>query len=404
MFDRKNDVAKRPSKKPCHASSKSCTSSVVSSPNVWADLLDCLLHQIIALLSSSNDIIAFAATCRSWRAAFTSFPSTLSCNVPPLCLQSHIHYPHRGHSRIKYSLLYNCEWQLTDAVKRSSSCRLSPPHNHPNRMHYLGCSYGNLIFSNSNQCLLVDVFGFTTVRPPKLKSTGKHEIYYGILDGSLKSPNLHLFLCSGSSIFQWQVGSNSWLEHPLDIPSIFRIVFFKGEMFARDQLDGLHTIRLAPQLSIHEVDIDWTEYWREDSVVGRNVMYWLVVCGDMFLMVDLSMSTDRPTVFFRVFRLDFSIVPPKWVKVENLGNHAIFVSFDQRNPAFCCTDPERWGGKSNCIYVATQSKKNDKPWTVVELGQAVSSRNWRPVAYPYGNPGQPDNLWVFPSLVYDVEL
>lgn len=114
MFDRKNDVAKRPSKKPCHASSKSCTSSVVSSPNVWADLLDCLLHQIIALLSSSNDIIAFAATCRSWRAAFTSFPSTLSCNVPPLCLQSHIHYPHRGHSRIKYSLLYNCEWQLTD--------------------------------------------------------------------------------------------------------------------------------------------------------------------------------------------------------------------------------------------------------------------------------------------------
>jgi len=110
VFDRKNDVAKRPSKKPCHASSKSCTSSVVSSPNVWADLLDCLLHQIIALLSSSNDIIAFAATCRSWRAAFTSFPSTLSCNVPPLCLQSHIHYPHRGHSRIKYSLLYNCEW------------------------------------------------------------------------------------------------------------------------------------------------------------------------------------------------------------------------------------------------------------------------------------------------------
>ena len=241
-----------------------------------------------------------------------------------------------------------------------------------------------------------------------MKSTGKHEIYYGILDGSLKSPNSHLFLCSGSSIFQWQVGSNSWLEHPLDIPRIFRIVFFKGEMFARDHLDGLHTIRLAPQLSIHEVDIDWTEYWREDSVVGRAVMYWLVVCGDMFLMVDLSMSTDRPIVFFRVFRLDFSIVPPKWVKVENLGNHAIFVSFDQRNPAFCCTDPERWRRKSNCIYVATQSKKNDKPWTVVELGQAVSSRNWRPVvypdAYPYGNPGRPDNLWVFPSLVYDVGL
>jgi hypothetical protein len=174
-------------------------------------------------------------------------------------------------------------------------------------------------------------------------------------------------------------------------------------MFARDQLDRLHTIRLAPQLSIHEVEIDWTEYCREDIVVRSSVM----VCGDVFLMVDLSMSIDRPTVFFRVFRLDFSIVPPKRVKVENLGNHAIFVSFDQRSLAFCCMDPERWGGRSNCIYVATQSK-NDKPWTVVELGQAVSSRNWRPVVYPdanpYGIPDRPDNLWVFPSLIYNVGL
>jgi len=74
-----------------------------------------------------------------------------------------------------------------------------------------------------------------------------------------------------------------------------------------------------------------------------------VVCGDMFLMVDLSMSTDRPTVLFRVFRLYFSIVPPKWLMVENWGNHAIFVSFDQRNLAFCYTDPERWRGKSKTI-------------------------------------------------------
>jgi hypothetical protein len=36
----------------------------------------------MALLSSSSDILAFAATCRSWRAALVSFPSTLSCNVP----------------------------------------------------------------------------------------------------------------------------------------------------------------------------------------------------------------------------------------------------------------------------------------------------------------------------------
>lgn len=81
-----------------------------------------------------------------------------------------------------------------------------------------------------------------------------------------------------------------------------------------------------------------------------------------------------------------SIVPPKWVKVENLGNHAIFVSFDQRNPAFCCTDPERWGGKSNCIYVATQSKKNEL-WSslvrqcLVEIGGLLCILMLIPMAF-----------------------
>jgi hypothetical protein len=121
-------------------------------------------------------------------------------------------------------------------------------------------------------------------------------------------------------------------------------------MFGMDNWDGLHTICFAPKLNIHAVEIDWLEYLREDSVLGYDVMDWLVVCGDMFLMV----------AFFSVFRFDFSTLPVKWVKVENLGNHAIFVSFDQRYPAFCCMGPERWGGRSNCIYVATQSKKDEK--------------------------------------------
>jgi len=193
------------------------------------------------------------------------------------------------------------------------------------------------------------------------------------------------------------------LEHPLDLLGIFQIVFFKGEMFAMDDLDGLYTIFFAPRLNIHEVEIVWTEYQREDNVEGHyvNVMYWLVVCGDMFLNVDLSTSYDRSSAFFRVFRLDFSTIPAKWVKVENLGNHAIFVSLGQRNPAFCCMSPEKWGGKSNCIYVATQSKtdEKDKPWTVVRLGEAVPCATWRPVMYPDINPHVfpiPDNIWVIP--------
>ncbi|CAN6166321.1 unnamed protein product [Urochloa humidicola] len=103
-------VAKRPSKKTRQASSSTSTSSATSSPDVWSDLLDCLLHQIIALISSFSDLLAFSATCRSWRTALSSsFPSTLSSNIPPLYLQPKIRYPPRNRSHAAYSLLYNCE-------------------------------------------------------------------------------------------------------------------------------------------------------------------------------------------------------------------------------------------------------------------------------------------------------
>ncbi|TVU13065.1 hypothetical protein EJB05_46740, partial [Eragrostis curvula] len=46
-----------------------------------------------------------------------------------------------------------------------------------------------------------------------------------------------------------------------------------------------------------------------------------------------------------------------------------------RNPAFSCMNPERWGGKSNFIYVANPPAA-DEPWTVVELGQKVSGETW----------------------------
>ncbi|CAN6166318.1 unnamed protein product [Urochloa humidicola] len=403
--------AKRPFKKTCHASS-----SVTPGPDVWTDLLDCLLHQIIALLNSFSDLLAFNGTCRSWRAALSSFPSTFTSGIPPLYLQPHIHYPHRNRSCVAYSLLYNCEWQLTDPANKSFSRCCSPPQNHPTCMHYLGCSFGYLIFYNSGHCLLVDVSRGTTVRPPRVKSAGSHEVYYGILNGPINSPNSYLLLCSRSSIFQWQVGSNSWLEHPIGAGRhIIQIVFFKGETYTMDHCDCIRTIRLEPQLSVQDVEIDYGEYWEE--IMVHNPMNWFVVSDDKLLLVDLCMrnvnSRQRGTTStFRVFHLDFSSQPAKCVKVEDLGNHAIFVSFDARNTALCCKNPERWGGKSNYIYVATQSKDSDEPWTMVKLDQAVPCRKWRCIDYPDysdkrpwapdGDGKLPENLWVLPSLVYDI--
>ena len=67
--------------------------------------------------------------------------------------------------------------------------------------------------------------------------------------------------------------------------------------------------------------------------------------------------------------------PAKWVKMAKLENLALFVSLDKRNPTFCCMNPERWGGKSNCIYVARLFEDLDETWTAVELGQSVPNHN-----------------------------
>jgi len=171
-------------------------------------------------------------------------------------------------------------------------------------------------------------------------------------------------------MFQWQVGTSSWVEHPLDCGRILQIVLFKGEMFAMDFHDRLHRIGLAPQITMQEVPV----VQGEDMVAGLKVKPWLVVCGDTLLLVELSVSRNAffdYSATFKAFRLNFSVEPAKWVKVDNLGNNALFVSFDRRNPTFSCMNPKRWGGKSNYIYSARGSADSDEAWSVVELGQLL---------------------------------
>ncbi|OEL18143.1 hypothetical protein BAE44_0020837 [Dichanthelium oligosanthes] len=394
-----------PSKKTCHASSS--TSATICVPEVWADLLDSLLLQVIGLLSSFHDLLAFIGTCHSWRAALSSLPPAFSFNFPPLHLRPDIGDPHPHRSSVNNSLLSNCKWQLVDPAKRTSSLHRLAPRNLRGR--YLGCSYGYLIFSNLEQCLLVDIYSGATVRPPRLKSTGNHDIYYGFLVAPINSSNSHLLLCSRLSMFQWQVGTSSWLEHRLNCERILQIVFFKGEMLAMDFHERLHRIRLQPQLSVQEVPVAWGD----DIVAGHKAKPWLVVSGDMLLLVELSVSRDAFFDFsgtVKVFRLNFSIEPATWVKVDNLGNKALFVSNDMRNPTFSCMNPERWGGKSNCIYGASTSADSDEAWNVVELGQVLpctltavgcSYRREHNLESSVHN-NQLQSLWVLPSLVYGI--
>ncbi|KAE8769395.1 Dynamin-2A [Hordeum vulgare] len=292
-------VAVRPSKKICDASGS--ISSPSSGSHAWENLLDSLLHQIISLISSFHDFLAFRGTCHSWHAAAFYFPSVYTFSFPPLHLKPDISQESYNSDR---------KSQLVDPSKKNVSHRCSAPGITPHPMRYLGCSYGYLIFSDRRHCHLVDVYTGTKVKPPKFQSESNTLIYLGILMAPLNSPSLRLILFSRMSMLQWQVGTNFWTEHPLDGELIHQIVFFKGHMFAMDFVQRLHTIRIAPELSTQEV----TVMWEESMLVGLHSKPWLVVCGDMLLLVDLSVSMDQLFGFpgtFQVFCLNFSVEPAK---------------------------------------------------------------------------------------------
>ena len=381
--------------------------STSSGSYVCADLLDSLLHEIIVLINSFQDFLAFTGTCHSWRAAVSSFPSVYAFSFPPLHLKPDGPYvpPHsRG---MKHLSLSSCKWNLCDITKKNLSLQCSVPQNTPNEMDYLGCSHGYFIFTYEEHCLLVDAYTGAKVMPPKLPCNNNIDYYpyIGVLTAPFSSPNSCLLLFSMASMFEWQVGTNSWSEHPLhlDHERIYQVVFFKCHILVTDTLMRLHTIQLTPQFSMKRIAVTWS------SLRALPLNPWLVVCGDMLLMVDLAISfgeSNGSIRFFEVFRLDFSVKPARWVQLEKLENLALFISLDRRNPAVSCMNPERWGGKSNCVYVARLFDDADpeETWTVLEVGQSVPHhRVFDTMMYGHAFPPeyrQIGSLWLFPSMVY----
>ncbi|KAM3206875.1 hypothetical protein ACQJBY_062194 [Aegilops geniculata] len=392
LVPREVAIIEKPSKKICHSFGSNDSDS--SGRQVWADVTDSLLHLIIVLLSSFHDFLAVTSTCRSWRATVSSFLPIYTFSFPPLFVNTDLHNAHRhiGDDDTSDYPLSNTKWQLHDPAKTNLSLRRSALRQTPYHMRYLGCSYGYFIFYSFEQCFLVDVYTGSIMKPPKFRHSDNSEIYYGIFTAPLSSPNSYLLLFSRNSMFLWQLGANSWAKHPLIAERrIHQIVPFKGKMFAMDSLQKLNIISLAPQLGMSEVPV---------VVCGQDMVKpWLVVCGDMLLMVDLCIRDHE--FCFQAYRLDLT-EPAKWMKLDKLENWALFISLDTRSSTFSCMNPERWGGKSNCIYIPSGSKNSDEPWIEVELGQFVPTSS-HPITYILGwKSKQLESLWVLPSLVYGV--
>nr|BAK07748.1 predicted protein [Hordeum vulgare subsp. vulgare] len=358
-----------------------------SGPQGWADLPDGLLHSIVARLASFRDILGFAATCPSWRAAFSSYPSKTMprTKLPPLLVQPH--------ARVQGPLLpatngchqlYTCV--VIDPANPNTSLRCQiPVDTIENKMALIGSSYGNVIYFSYGCCYIVDVFTGAEVSTPSLPCGAKcwSSMLKGTLTAPLASPNSHLLVSAESSLFVLPVGNDSWSElqapyqHPTD-----HFVEFDGQFIVLDSVGRSYALQLAPQLGLQEIKTK-----PED---GRPTRGRLVVCGDMLFMLGLT----------RLHRLDMSTEPATWIAVEKLDNWALFVAAGVMSTLHSCMSPGLWGGRSSIMYDAGAYR----PWALYGLHGVLDPVQDEPPREPGVEHIPPKmsfwQFWLYPSMFY----
>ncbi|KAG2632935.1 uncharacterized protein LOC120659824 [Panicum virgatum] len=396
------------------ASASSTTTPAVRGLQGWADLPEDLIQSIIPLLGSILELLAFAGTCRSWRAAFSSHPSksTFCTLLPPLLVLPHISVRVRHVHKLCVCLALDptnskstlhC---LARKRKKKSTLRCKVPEEvFFGKMFFVGSSYGQLICGGGKNCLVVDVFTGAKVLPPQLPFVRNTYFYSGMLTAPLASHNSHLLVCAASSehstqssLLDWPVGSDSWSELQLDNSWIEQIVEFNGQFIAMDSRYRLYTLSLAPHLGLQEIATVRWDGTGECPYLSPSI----VLCGDMLLMVDhkITLRSGGAPVKYKAHRLDMSTVPASWVEVK-LENHALFLGKDARSPVFSCVSPGRWAGQSNCLYYCGMYQ----PWILNGLGDEADTV-WDPTndldtvgkRNRYLVARQP--FWAYPSMFY----
>jgi hypothetical protein len=185
-------------------------------------------------------------------------------------------------------------------------------------------------------------------------------------------------------------------------------VVFQGQIFALNYLRRICSVHLGKQPSVEDIGV--ASHPECSEAIGVHYRPWLAVCGDMLLMVMLILDYCDELARFEAFRLDLSVKPAMLVKVDKLENWALFVGTDMRSPTFAGMNPERWGGKSNYIYVAGSFEDSTEPWFAIQLGEASrrmadvflcsrgSNGMWTGIFHKSMQP-----LWVFPSKISRVD-
>lgn len=355
----------------------------------WSDLPDVLLLSVLDRLPSLRDLFLAASVCRSWRSVFRSYFSSASYGRPPLLILPDVVFG-------TYQWIEPPRCRLMSPAGSFSEGHSMVP-SETLRLSLLGSSYGQLIFRYRLGVVVADAFTGEELRPPTLSKS--HRFYFGALTGPLSSPGSHLLLCDKQSLFLWQVGSNSWKECSFEQHHFFiiSVMAFKDNIFVLSSSETLYSLQFSPSFGMKEFIVQWggeSSGWA--VVIGSNSR--MVECDGKLMLIRIVPLGEEIDFYFVVYCLDLS-GQPTWLKVDNLGDWALFVDING-SFSISCAHPGRWGGRSNCIYYVDREFDH---WHEFSLDDPTS--NIAEVENPlyftnHNSPKWPSPIWVYPSMLY----
>ncbi|XP_078150599.1 uncharacterized protein LOC144545909 [Carex rostrata] len=345
--------------RPSTASRRLCQSGDRSTLRNWSDLPDGILHTILTCLCS----LVFSSVCRSWHAVTSSVsPSWTTSHFPPLLLCPTF-----------ASFSYLSSLRLLDPASPSFS---SPISRNSNKFFLAG----SLSYSHGHLFRLLPLQNHMVIHNPltgdELSSPLLPQVIlnlFPVLISPLSSQDSGVVVFTRNTLYHWHIGSPSWSSHCPRVKlsgSIFRMVVatVQEKVYVMDPQHTLFVLDLSPQLHLRSLAVDGLEERH------FSFQHFLAVCdGELLLLLLVRTDNKMMNVQFEAYRLDSSVNGARWVKQETLGNWAIFVAHESRAQGLAIPNPERWGGRNNCVYFATGNQNGDWPWAVIKLGDVIDT-------------------------------
>ncbi|XP_078150318.1 uncharacterized protein LOC144545630 [Carex rostrata] len=375
--------------RPSNASRQLCQRGDRSTLRNWSDLPDGLLHTILTCLCSLVDFISFSSVSRSWRAVTSSVsPSWTTSHFPPLLL-----CPTFSNQNFLSSV------RLLDPASCSFSSPLSHNWNECQSAGFCFYSHGHLLRFLLSQKRIVVLNPLTgdELSSPRLPQNCKTCDLFPMLISPLSSPNSGILVFTYDTLYHWHIGSPSWSSHCPRVKLSGSILLMKaatvqGKVYVMDSMSNLFVLDLSPQLYLRPLAVDRLPkhpFWFQ---------HFMAVCdGELLLLLLVPTHKESMYAQLEVYRLNSSVNGTRWVKQETLGNWAIFVGYYSRVQGLAIQNPERWGGRNNCVYFATGNQNGDWPWAVLKLGDVIDTTDPKSPDLPLFR-HRPLFSWVHPGF------